>query len=203
MDLLTIAVVVVAFVAAVVLYRFVNGSAIRAFSRLPVTAIASVTVPGVYRLSGVARAVEDAPVSQASGRPYLAQDLRIVPSDGSDSGSTRAAQQGVDFLLDDGTGTALIRADGSVIAIDRDFEAPQTTLDQVPWVDTLLRAGGYRNGSPTTCKIRLYEGVLQPGDQAGVIGYLEPTDAVGSATVVMRTNAGTRVMIRAEPGQPA
>lgn len=189
---------------AFVMYRAVAAPSVRrAFHRLPVTAAVDIAGPGVYRLSGTVRPIGQAPVSQASGRPYVARDMRIVPSDG-DSGSERAAQQAVDFLLDDGTAVTLVRTRDAVLAIDRDYEAQRTTLDQVPWVDALLRAGGYHNGSPATCKIRLWEGVLAPGDHAGVVGHVEPADddAVSrGATLVLRPGAGTPVAIRAEPAQ--
>jgi hypothetical protein len=177
------------------------GSLRRAFARVPPSTVGAPHAPGVRRLSGTARPLEEPPVSEASGRPYLAQDLRIVASDGGDSGSMRGAQRAVDFLLDDGTGVALVRAEHGLVTIARDFEAPRTTLDKVPWVDALLRAGGYRNGSPATCKVRVYEGVLLPGGHAGVVGHVEPADAAAravGATVVVRAGDATEVMVRAE-----
>jgi hypothetical protein len=199
-----VVIVLVSVGLAFVMYRAVAAPSVRrAFARLPVTAAVDVARPGVYRLSGTVKPIGQAPVSQASGRPYVARDMRIVPTDG-DSGSERAAQQAVDFLLDDGTAVTLIRAQDAVLAIDRDFEAERTTLDQVPWIDALLRAGGYRNGSPTTCDIRFWEGVLAPGDHAGVVGHVEPADddaAALGATLVLRPEAGAPVTIRAEPSQ--
>lgn len=43
------------------------------------------------------------PVSEVSGRSYLARELAIVPSSGGSDGTHRFGQA-VDFLLDDGTG---------------------------------------------------------------------------------------------------
>lgn len=199
-----VVIVLVSVGLAFVMYRAVaNPSARRAFTRLPVTAAADVAGPGVHRLSGTVKPIGKAPVSEASGRSYVARDMRIVPSAG-DSGGTRAAQQAVDFLLEDGTAVALIRAGDAVLAIDRDFEAERTTLDQVPWIDALLRADGYHNGSPATCNIRFWEGVIAPGDRAGVVGYAEPADANAAslgASLVLRPEAGRPVMIRPEPSQ--
>jgi hypothetical protein len=196
--------VLVAGALLVVTYRAVGGGARRAFSA-PLATIGDTTTPGVARFAGTALALGQAPVSEASGRPYVARDLRIVPGGGGDSGSTRPAQQAVDFLLDDGTGVALVRAGQAGVSLDRDHEMPGTTLDQVPWVDAILRSGGYRNGSPSTCTIRLYEGVLGPGDRAGVVGHVEPADAearAAGASVVVRPEGGTRVAIRKEPAPP-
>lgn len=197
-----IIVVVVILVAAgltYLTYRSMSGpSARRAFARMPVTAAADVATPGAFRLTGLVVAVGEPPVSEASGRPYVARDMRIVPSAG-DSGSARPAQQAVDFLLDDGTAITLVRARDAVVSIERDFTAPRTTLDKVPWVDSLLRAGGYSNGSPTTCNIRFYEGVLAPGAHADVLGFAEEADAQAAAlgaTRVLSTKGGTQVMIR-------
>lgn len=207
--LLAAGIVLVSLVGVYFAYQAIGGGAHaikRRFARLPLTTVSGAGAAGTYRLSGRARPLgDDAPVSQASGRAFLAQDLRIVPSDGSESGSTRAAQRAVDFLLDDGTGVALIRAEECLVAIERDFEAPRTTLDEVPWVDELLRAGGYRNGSPATCNIRLYEGVLEPDGQVGVIGHVEPADAAArahGASVVVRPHGSVKLMIRSEAAAP-
>jgi hypothetical protein len=195
-----------AVVAAVLVFRTMGGgSAKRAFAA-PLATVAGSAGGGTARLAGTVVAIGEAPVSEASGRPYVARDLRIVPGGGGDSGSTRPAQQAVDFLLDDGTGLAMVRTGDATVRIERDHEMTPATLDQVPWVDALLRASGYRNGSPTTCTIRLYEGVLGPGDRVGVVGHVEPADeparAVGAA-VVVRTAGSARVSIRPEPDNPS
>jgi hypothetical protein len=201
MDILLAALLVAAAIALLfVLRRTMGGGSARAFAG-PLATIAGATEPRVARLAGTVRPLGEPPISEASGRPYVARDLRIVPGGDGDSASTRPAQQAVDFLLDDGTGIALVRAGDAAVRIERDHEMPRTTLDQVPWVDAILRAGGYRNGSPATCTIRLSEGVLEPGDRAGVVGHVEPADeaarAVG-ATVVVRPAGSARVAIRRE-----
>ena len=209
MDIvLPVLLVATAVVAVVIVFRTMGrGSAKRAFAAPLATVAGSAPgAPGPTRLAGAVVAIGEAPVSEASGRPYVARDLRIVPGGGGDSGSTRPAQQAVDFLLDDGTGLALVRAGDATVHIDRDHEMAPTTLDQVPWVDALLRAAGYSNGSPTTCTIRLYEGVLGPGDRAGVVGHVEPADGPArafGAAVVVKTVGSTRVAIRPEPTTPS
>jgi len=154
----------------------------RGWRRVPLTTLAAAEPAGVRRLAGTVRAAGEPPVSEASGRAYVARDLRIGAHDGSGPLSWRGMQSAGDFLLDDGTGVALVRAaDGGRVALPRDFEAPRTTLDRVPWADALLRDHGYRNGSPATCRVRIYEGVLAPGDRAEVIGRVEPADAAARA----------------------
>lgn len=207
MEIILVAVIVlVSLVAVFFMYQMSGGGRFfikRAFGKTPLSTVEAVRTPGRYRLAGVARPADaEPPVSQASGRSYLARDLRIIPKDGSETGSGRSAVESFDFLLDDGTGVALVRAENGAVALDRDFEAPQTTLDKVPWVDRLLREGGYHNGSPETCKILIYEGVLQPGDRAGVIGHAEPADARAQAlgaSIVVRVEGPTKLLIRAEP----
>ncbi|HEX5596866.1 MAG TPA: hypothetical protein VFX61_12755 [Micromonosporaceae bacterium] len=206
MEAVSVGVVILAAIGlAYAVYRVMTGPSVRsAFARAPVTAAADITTPGRYRLTGRVVPVGEPPTSEASGRAYVARDLRIAVSAG-DSGSTRGAQEVVDFLLDDGTTRTLVRAESAVVAIDRDFAAPKTTLDQVPWVDALLRAGGYHNGSPSTCTVRLYEGILAPGTHAGVLGHAGPADERASAlgaTHVVRSQPGAPVMIRAEAPAP-
>lgn len=203
MDLIIIALLVVAILAGHYMVRrqLYGPSVGRAFAKHSVTSIGDITLPGRYRLAGKAIAIGDAPVSEASGRPWLARDMRIDESSSGDSGTIRPARQAVDFLLDDGTGTVLVRGDGATVAIDRNFEMPQTTLDQVPWVDELLRAGGYFNESPKYCKIKLREGVLQEGTLTGVVGHLEIADAEArrlGAKWVVQAEGGTPVAIRPE-----
>lgn len=211
-ELLLVAFVVVAGIGAVYLvYRALLGGSVRgAFKGLSVTQVADIPGPGRFRLAGRVVTIGEPPVSETSGRAYVARDLRIVEGGTGDSASTRPAKQVCDFLLDDGTGRALVRGGGgggedAIVAISRDFEAPKTTLDQLPWVDELLRAGGYHNGSPSTCTIRLYEGVLAPGAFAGVVGWIEPADDEAGrlgATHVVRAEAGKPVAIRPErPGR--
>lgn len=170
-----------------------------AFTKAPATTVAAAP-PGVGRFSGRAVAAGAVPVSETSGRSYLARELAIVPSsDGSDG--THRFGQAVDFLLDDGSGVALVRGAGGRVSVSRDFTAPVTTLDKAPWADELLRSGGYHNGSPSTCRIRVYEGVIEDGSQVGVVGQAEEADdaarALG-ATLVIRGTPSQPVMIRAE-----
>ena len=204
MDVVIVLLLVAVSLGGLVLVYQRGGSVKRAFKKTPPSTVADAASPGTCRLSGRAVAVGTAPVSEASGRSYLARELAIVPSsDGSDG--THRFGQAVDFLLDDGTGVALVRGAGGRVAVARDYEAPVTTLDKVPWVDELLRAGGYRNGSPTTCRIRLYEGVIEAGGQVGVLGRAAPPDAEArrlGATLVIRGTDSVPLMIRPEPRTP-
>jgi len=203
MEIVIVAVMVIVSLAAVHLAHQSRSGGLtvkRQFGRTTVSRIRDVTSPGIVQLSGTVRELDDAPVSEASGRPYVARDMRITIRDGGDGAPTRPASNAVDFLLDDGTGVALVRARDAAVLIDRDFEAPRTTLDQVPWLDALLRAGGYHNGSPARCRIDLREGVLSPGAAAGVVGHAEPADHEArmlGATIIIRPIDKTRVAIRA------
>ncbi|MGP4022929.1 hypothetical protein [Actinomadura sp. 3N407] len=184
------------------MYRRVGGSVKGAFKRTPSSKVADAS--GVCRLSGRAVAVGVVPVSEASGRSYLARELAIVPSDG-EYGGTHRFGQAVDFLLDDGSGVALVKAGGGRVAVARDYKAPVTTLDTVPWADELLRSDGYHNGSPATCRIRVYEGVIEAGAQVGVLGQAEPPDDAArelGAVVVIRGTRSALVMIRPESRAP-
>ncbi|GAA0553499.1 hypothetical protein GCM10009546_14440 [Actinomadura livida] len=201
---LVLLLIVLSVGALVLVYMRLGFSVNRVFARTPLSTVATAE-PGVCRLAGRAVALGAAPVSEASGRAYVARRLAIVPSsDGSDG--THRFGQAVDFLVDDGSGIALVKGAGGRVSVSQDYEAPVTTLDKVPWVDVLLRSGGYYNGSPTTCRIRLYEGVVEDGAQVGVRGQVEAPDdearALG-ASVVIRGTASDPVMIRAERREPA
>ena len=201
MDVFLVLLLVAVSLGGIVLaHRRVGGSVKRAFARTSPSTVADAAPSAMCRLSGRAVAVGAVPVSEASGRSHVARELAIIPSsDGSDG--THRFEQAADFLLDDGTGVALVRGAGARVAAESDFKAPVTTLDKVPWVDKLLRAGGYHNGSPSTCRIRLYEGVIEVGAQVGVLGRAEPPDAEArelGATLVISGTASDPLMIRAE-----
>ena len=166
--------------AMVMVRRRMSGAYVigRQVARAEPATVAEATPGSIVRLTGVIRAVGEAPTSEASGRAFVARDLRIVTHTGDGGSPTRPARQSIDFLLDDGTAVALVRATGAAVAIDRDVEMPQTTLDQAMWLDPILRAGGYHNGSPQTCKVRVYEGVLGPGDRISVIGMVATDDGL-------------------------
>jgi hypothetical protein len=201
---LVLLLVAVSLGGIVLMYRRAGGSVKRAFAGASPSTVADAVPPGTCRLSGRATAVGAAPVSEVSGRPYLARELAIVPSSGGSDGTHRFGQA-VDFLLDDGTGVALVRGAGGRVAVEREFTAPVTTLDKAPWADELLRADGYHNGSPATCRIRVYEGVIEAGAQVGVLGRAEPPDAEArelGATLVISGTDTDPVMIRPEPAAP-
>lgn len=142
---------------------------------------------------GVARAAGLTPTSEATGREYLARDLRLRPFDGSSTSSTRAVGQAIDFLLDDDSGVALVRATSVQVMLSRDLRAPTTTLDQAPWAADLLRRVGYHDGSPERCRLSVWEGVLAPGESVEVAGTAVPPDA-------WATSLGARLMIVADDG---
>lgn len=144
-------------------------------------------------LRGVARAAGPALTSEATGREYLARDLRLRPFDGSSTSSTRAVGQAIDFLVDDGSGVALVRATSVQVMLSRDLRAPTTTLDQAPWAADLLRRVGYHDGSPERCRVSVWEGVLAPGESVEVAGTVAPPDTRATAL-------SARLMLIADDG---
>lgn len=175
----------------------------RRFSAAPVSRIDAIDGAGPHRLSGTARALGAAPTSPVSGRPYLALDVLVqAHSDGTSRRTHRAA---VDFLLDDGSGVVLVRAGGVEVPVQHDHDHPATSLDQAPFADEVLRAGGVSIGSPTTCRVRMFEGVLAPGTQVGVLGVAEPADDAARALGALwsvRAGPGAPLLVRAEPAAP-
>lgn len=200
-DLAVIAVVgVLSVFALVVLHRRRSGAGLvrRQFARHPTATIGGATIGVTVRLDGRIAPVGEPPLSEVSARPWVVRDLRIVVRV-DDGAPTRPAQEAVDFVIDDGTGAALVRGKDVLVAVERDFEAPETTLAEQPWADRLLRAGGYHNGSPTTCRLQIYEGVIAPGDLVSVIGRVEPAGPEVrrlGATVVLGPVQRTPVVLR-------
>lgn len=190
-DLVIVVVIAVVAIGAIFLVRgqMSGANIIRRQLAQSVPATVAEAAPGtIVRLTGVVRAVGDAPVSELSSRSFVARDLRITTQDGDGGHPTRPARQSFDFLLDDGTAVALIRATGAAVAVKRDVDLPTTTLDQVMWLDPILRASGYHNGSPQTCRVTVSEGIVGPGDRISVVGAVADDDA-------MARDLGARVAI--------
>lgn len=156
-------------------------------------------------LTGVVRAGAVVPVSAATGRAYVARDLRLRPFDGASASSTRSACEAVDFLLEDDTGVAFVRAGQAMVVLPRDVQAPTTTLDQAPWARELLRQTGYHTGSPQQCRLSVWEGVLAPGDRVQVVGTVaepdEQAQALAARIAIVPGQGGT-VGIRRAKSRP-
>lgn len=204
MELVAVAVLLVVVAAgSYLMYQQQMGHPRRIAARvasMPVTTLGEVDAPGPGRLTGVARALDVAPASPVSGRAYLALDVMVQAH--SDGVSRRTHRTAVDFLLDDGTGVALVRAAGEEIPVVHDHESQPTSLDRVDFADQVLRAGGVSIGSPSTCQVRMWEGVLQPGSTIGVVGRVEPADAAARAVGagwVVRGHDDVRLLVRPEP----
>lgn len=192
--------VVVVSVAGVVWFtRRQTGAGLvaREFARASAETVASASdrTGALVTLSGVVRAAEVVAVSEATGREYVARDLRLRPFDGATASSTRSVCQAVDFLVEDDTGAALVRVGHVRVVLARDVKAPQTTLDQAPWAAQLLHQAGYRDGSPRQCRLSVWEGVLAPGDRVQVAGTVATPDeravALGAQIVIVPGDGGT------------
>lgn len=195
---LGVLVVVVSVVGVVWFARHQTGAGLvaREFARaVPETVATAADRTGAFvALTGVVRAAEVVAVSEATGRDYVARDLRLRPFDGATASSTRSACQAVDFVVEDDTGAALVRAEEARVVLARDVKAPQTTLDQAPWAAQLLRQAGYHDGSPSQCRLSVWEGVLAPGDRVQVAGMVAAPDehavALGAKIVIVSGEGG-------------
>lgn len=193
-------VLVVAAVAVVVVWRMrgaLEGNprdVTRALAAVAPSPIGDVVAGARHRLDGIARPVGAPGSAPASGRPCLAYDVWVSAFPG-DSPSRRSAQAASDLLLEvDGT-VLLVRGDGAAVSIERDHEAPETTLDQVPFADQVLRSQGVSIGSQSTCRLQMREGVIAPGDAVAVLGLVEAPDEEAA-------RLGATWLLRAAPGQP-
>lgn len=158
MDVVLVVLLVIMSVAGMAwIHRRQSGAGFvaRALTRATAATVdsASGRVGTSVALTGVVRAGAVVSVSAATGRAYVARDLRLRPFDGASASSTRSACEAVDFLLEDDTGVAFVRAGQAMVVLPRDVQAPTTTLDQAPWAMELLRQTGYHTGSPQQCRV--------------------------------------------------
>lgn len=185
-----------------------DGKIARAIAAATPTSVSELVAGTARRIDGTVRAAAPPGPSPATGRPCVAYDVGISAFAG-DSPSRRSAHGAQDFLVEDGTGTILVRSDGAAVAVavERDLDAPRTTLDQVPFADQVLRSQGVSIGSPTTCRIDMAEGIIAVGDRVSVLGHVDAADeearSLGAAFVLRaapdRSLLITRAPTRVEP----
>lgn len=178
-----------------------DGKIARAIAAATPTSVSDVVAGTAHRIDGTVRAAAPPGPSPATGRPCVAYDVGISAFAG-DSPSRRSAHGAQDFLVEDGTGTILVRSDGAAVAVERDLDAPRTTLDQVPFADQVLRSQGVSIGSPTTCRIDMAEGIIAVGDRVSVLGHVDAADDEArslGATFVLRAAPDRSLLISRAP----
>lgn len=198
-----LALVVVTSIVVVVMMRSRfeggGGSAARTLGSLPVTRVADLdpAPPGaaragpLVRVEGTATPLGDALSAPGSGIDCIAHDTWISAFDGSGSPSRRAFQEAVDFIAEDASGKVLVRAEGLRMALERDSELEERSLDELPWADAVLRSQGVSLANPTMQRVTVRQGLILPGASVTVAGVPDPADEAARA-------AGCAFVLRAD-----
>lgn len=142
-----------------------------------------------------------------SGRPCAFYELLIEEAGRRDNiwRTVLRETEGTDFVVQDRSGKALVRAQGSRIAVVKDHHRFSGVFNRPsPEMQALFdRHGIDTNYLAFDRKLRFREGVLEAGEEAGVVGWgqCEPDDDARPTTNAYR-NFATQLVMVSTPGQP-
>jgi hypothetical protein len=187
----------------------------RALRRLRPTKIVETRDGGMVKLVGRVRFLSPPLEAPFSGRP-CAQYRVIVEGVVRDRVARRGGFRGwsqatliheeraVDFLLEDGTGCALVRMACAAVAVDMDYNTNSGIFrDPSERVEALLARHGQKgNAEDFNRRLRCREGVLEENDEVAVLGRARyETDAdPGAGTLGGYREDPRRLVIGAPPG---
>jgi hypothetical protein len=169
----------------------------RALAKAEAVSIDGAPVGQISKLVGVVELIEplDAPLS---GRPCAYYRVSAEQTLSAMEVSDRPfepllIEHGVDFLLVDESGKALVRMDDAVVAVTRDQEYGERGVDHSRQ-EALLKGAG-RELAPG---LQFTEGVLEPGERIAVLGRIERVPDQGHA-VAVAAPAGGRIQVTDDP----
>ena len=169
----------------------------RALGKAEAVAVGAAPAGQVAKLVGVVELIEplDAPLS---GRPCAYYRVSAEQSLAAIEASDRPFQplvveRGVDFLLVDESGKALVRMDGAVVAVTRDQEYGERGVDHSKQEALLASAG-----RELAFGLQFTEGVLEPGERIAVLGRIERVDDQAH-TVAVDAPEGGKVRVTDDP----
>jgi hypothetical protein len=114
-------------------------------------------------------------------------------------------QQGQDFLLDDGQGTARVIMHNASVALVKDVHFRSGLFEDATPVleDFLARHGRASQGWVFNKKLRYREGVIEPGELVAVCGQgTREADPSPHATAAGYRDTPTRLLLSAAPAMP-
>jgi hypothetical protein len=159
------------------LYWFSEPAKIRrALRAAPMVRIADAKTGEVIRISGRIRAVGDMVRAPLSQRQCVFYDVTVeeARSRGKSGQWTQIVREtdGVDFLVEDRTGKALVYAGGMKVVTVKDHERQSGTFnDATADLEAFLaRHGKWSKGLVFNKNLRYREGVFEPGDRITVLG---------------------------------
>lgn len=180
-----------------------------ALAQTPLVTVADFPAEGAARVEGRVQLVEPSLTAPLSGQRCAYYELAVEGLAG--GARQRRKAQGVDFLLTDASGTALVRLEsamvapgsgmiGALVAID-DAYCRQGTLAEIAAEkrDAALRLLGERAPDGELGEVRYRECVLAPDASVAAAGAGLHGHAPGRAAVPGRAR---RVTLAATPGQP-
>jgi len=164
----------------------------RALAAVPTLAIGQVSEDAVVRVTGRLRPLADllqAPLSGRRGAYYLAV-IEVNQKRGNSYAWVEVAREaeGVDFVVEDASGTIHVRAEDLRVAITHDSHSRSGTFDDANEVEQKFLTRMNIDGTGLlgfNRPLRYREGVLEPGEEITVLGQARSRDQPGGGRVLV------------------
>lgn len=158
-----------AFTAVAVGYAHFTGEerVRRTLRRAPPTAISAMREDVRGKIVGRVHAVDELLEAPITGRRCVAYMIRIVPQDQSTSPSALHESKAVRFVVDDGSGRALVDPTNARLAIGGGTETQAGTLEDMPIRLAMLLE---QRGTHPSRRMLFREAVIVDGESIAVLG---------------------------------
>lgn len=169
----TLALLALCLLALYLLYFFAPSiRARRALRRLPTTELVSAPRGVLVKVAGRVRPIAEPFAAPLTGRTCVAYEVTLLRwySGSAVPTRVRSAARVRDFLVDDGTGTALVEAEGATLALEPDWlaqnESDEHFLHQLErWGLALDKVRGWS-------KYQISEAIIEPDEVIAALGVL-------------------------------
>lgn len=164
----------------------------RALAAVPTLAIGQVREDTVVRVTGRVRPLADLIQAPLSGRrcAYYLAVIELNEKRGNAYAWVEVAREaeGVDFIVEDASGTIHVRAEDLQVAITRDSHSRSGTFDDATAVEQKFLTRMNVDGTGLlgfNRPLRYVEGVLEPGEEITVLGQARYRDQPGGGSVLV------------------
>ncbi|MEJ7603241.1 MAG: GIDE domain-containing protein [Kofleriaceae bacterium] len=197
---LTVLGVIIAFIVVCALAVVTRGQRIkRALRATPRFAIAELPEDAPGRAVGAARPTGEPLRAPLSGRPCIYYVAVVEELHGKQWKETVREERGVPFVLDDGSGRALVDPTGAEVELDIDTTGASGTLDDASPAEPALlaRHGRVSRGKLFNHSVKYREAIIAIGETVAVLGCAvrEPDPGVPPTGEGYRQGPATRVRL--------
>lgn len=150
----------------------------------------------IGRVTGQARTLDGTLIAPLSGRRCLAYEITLHENTHNSHRALAREARGIPFVLEDGSGHAVIDPAGAEYALDMDHTAAGGTTTTIrPELAAMFERLGLPATLGTRSKIALCEGVIEAGERVSVLGIATREPDPTAAPTGYRDDAPTRLRL--------